>query len=42
VETREQGAFLRHAGCSQLQGYLYGAPMPAAELQALLAKPATP
>jgi diguanylate cyclase (GGDEF)-like protein len=33
VETREQGAFLRHAGCSQLQGFLYGAPMPAAEFQ---------
>ncbi|MHB1058590.1 MAG: sensor domain-containing protein [Rhodanobacter sp.] len=40
VETREQGAFLRHAGCSQLQGYLYGAPMPAAELQHLLAETA--
>lgn len=36
VETREQGAFLRHAGCSQLQGFLYGAPMPAAEFQQLL------
>jgi diguanylate cyclase (GGDEF)-like protein/PAS domain S-box-containing protein len=40
VETREQGAFLRHAGCSQLQGFLYGAPMPAAEFQKLLAAPA--
>ena len=37
VETREQGAFLRHAGCSQLQGFLYGAPMPAAEFQQRLA-----
>ncbi|WEN15440.1 EAL domain-containing protein [Rhodanobacter sp. AS-Z3] len=40
VETHEQGSFLRHAGCSQLQGYLYGVPMPAAELQKLLARPA--
>jgi EAL domain-containing protein (putative c-di-GMP-specific phosphodiesterase class I) len=39
VETREQGAFLRHAGCSQLQGFLYGAPMPAADFQKLLAEP---
>jgi diguanylate cyclase (GGDEF)-like protein/PAS domain S-box-containing protein len=39
VETREQGAFLRHAGCSQLQGFLYGAPMAAAEFQKLLAEP---
>lgn len=37
VETSEQGAFLRDAGCSQLQGFLYGAPMPAAEFEQLLA-----
>ena len=36
VETPEQGAFLRHAGCSQLQGFLYGAAMPAAEFRKLL------
>ncbi|HEV2682659.1 MAG TPA: EAL domain-containing protein [Rhodanobacter sp.] len=37
VETREQGAFLSNAGCSQLQGFLYGAPMSAAEFQQRLA-----
>ncbi|OOG49876.1 GGDEF and EAL domain-containing protein [Rhodanobacter sp. C01] len=38
VETPEQGVFLREAGCSQLQGFLYGMPMPAAEFQQLLAR----
>ncbi|HWX65781.1 MAG TPA: EAL domain-containing protein [Rhodanobacter sp.] len=37
VETREQGEFLCNAGCSQLQGFLYGAPMSAAEFQQRLA-----
>ena len=36
VETLAQGDFLRRAGCSQLQGFLYGAPMPAVALEALL------
>jgi EAL domain-containing protein (putative c-di-GMP-specific phosphodiesterase class I) len=40
VETREQAAFLRDAGCSQLQGFLFGASMPAAEFQRLLIEPA--
>jgi diguanylate cyclase (GGDEF)-like protein/PAS domain S-box-containing protein len=40
VETPEQGAFLRDAGCSQLQGYLYGAPIPADEFQQRLAESA--
>jgi diguanylate cyclase (GGDEF)-like protein/PAS domain S-box-containing protein len=36
VETPEQGDFLREAGCSQLQGFLYGAPVPAAAFEAWL------
>jgi EAL domain-containing protein (putative c-di-GMP-specific phosphodiesterase class I) len=36
VETAEQGDFLRTAGCSQLQGFLYGAPMPAEAFGRLL------
>jgi len=36
VETQEQGEVLRKAGCSQLQGFLYGAPMPAAALEQLI------
>jgi diguanylate cyclase (GGDEF)-like protein/PAS domain S-box-containing protein len=36
VETREQRRFLRDAGCNQLQGFLCGRPMPAANFQHLL------
>ena len=36
VETLEQGDLLRRAGCSQLQGFLYGVPMPASALETLL------
>ncbi len=32
VETHEQYAFLRKARCDQVQGYLFGRPMPAREL----------
>jgi diguanylate cyclase (GGDEF)-like protein len=39
VETVEQGDFLRTAGCSQLQGFLYGVPMPATEFGQLLGIP---
>jgi diguanylate cyclase (GGDEF)-like protein/PAS domain S-box-containing protein len=39
VETNEQGDFLRTAGCSQLQGFLYGVPMPATEFGQLLGIP---
>jgi len=37
VEFRDQATFLRRCGCDQMQGYLINAPMPAAELGAILA-----
>ena len=37
VETRQQLAFLQRAGCSESQGYLHSRPIPAAELELLLA-----
>ncbi|MBQ8920535.1 MAG: EAL domain-containing protein [Oscillospiraceae bacterium] len=33
VETQEQFAFLRSIGCNRAQGYLFGKPMPLAELR---------
>ena len=31
VETEAQLAFLQHSGCSEMQGFLFARPMPAAE-----------
>lgn len=36
VETEDQLNFLREQGCTEVQGYYCGRPMPAAQLQALL------
>ena len=36
VETKEQAAFLRAAGCDQKQGYYFCRPVPAADLERLL------
>jgi diguanylate cyclase (GGDEF)-like protein/PAS domain S-box-containing protein len=36
VETEAQAEALRHCGCDQLQGYLFGKPMDATKLQELL------
>jgi diguanylate cyclase (GGDEF)-like protein/PAS domain S-box-containing protein len=38
VETREQLEFLARTGCDQSQGYLHARPMPAADLEVLLAE----
>ncbi|MGE4167445.1 MAG: putative bifunctional diguanylate cyclase/phosphodiesterase, partial [Xanthobacteraceae bacterium] len=42
VETQEQFTLLRAVGCTQIQGYLFGRPMPAAELQLKAAEHGTP
>lgn len=41
VETREQAELLRAAGCTRLQGWLYGKPMSAAHLTRRLKQAAT-
>lgn len=38
VETAQQQAFLRDAGVHAMQGYLFGKPMPVADLKAMLAR----
>ena len=37
VETEREAAFLREIGCTVAQGFLYSTPVPASELQALVA-----
>jgi predicted signal transduction protein with EAL and GGDEF domain len=37
VETEEQRLLLVEFGCDQIQGYLFGKPMPASEFEVLLA-----
>jgi diguanylate cyclase (GGDEF)-like protein/PAS domain S-box-containing protein len=39
VETLDQLARLREEGCTQMQGYLFSRPTPAAELRRMLARP---
>jgi EAL domain-containing protein (putative c-di-GMP-specific phosphodiesterase class I) len=39
VETEEQLAWLRAAGCTEMQGYLISRPVPASEIAGLLAPP---
>ena len=39
VETEEQAAMVRAAGCDQIQGWLYFKAMPAAEIAQHLGKP---
>ena len=41
VETQDQFAFLKKAGCDQSQGFLHARPMPASEFERLLTQPET-
>ena len=38
VETSEQLSLLRAEGCTEVQGYLFSPPRPAAEIEALLSQ----
>jgi EAL domain-containing protein (putative c-di-GMP-specific phosphodiesterase class I) len=38
VETEEQAALVRLAGCDQIQGWLYHRALPAAEIDRLIAE----
>lgn len=42
VETDEQLAFLRAAGCRSIQGFLYSRPVPVGDLQRLMLAPPAP
>ncbi len=42
VETHEQARLLLELGCTQMQGFLFGAPAPAAEVPALIAMSTSP
>jgi diguanylate cyclase (GGDEF)-like protein len=39
VETEDEAAFLREAGCTLAQGFLFGRPAPASDLTASMARP---
>ena len=41
VETEEQAELLREMGCDELQGFLFGEPMPSANARLLLAEKAS-
>ena len=42
VETPEQAAFRREAGCNELQGFLFAAALPVAEFERLPGAPVLP
>ena len=42
VETEEQVDRLRSEGCNQLQGFIFGRPMPVADVHRLLGGPDRP
>ena len=42
VETEVQAEFLRSLGCREMQGYLYGRPLPVDALEQLLSRVSTP